>query len=298
MGQYPVDILHRIASFITNSADLCSFAHCNTTTWAMGEEKLWKVDMDRETPGKPALYWAIEHKDLALAEKALAKYTESQALGLIDGTVVRWDTFAWRDGTPANERLSPPVILAVESGSKDMLDLVLEKALAVGCGLDGRRERTEGLGGWHVHECCDIELCLGRCFNNSAHRLWCLLPDPPSPNICESAMHLAVWKGRPDMLRLLFDYGVKRRGCKEWSDDVSESLACKFRLVDSVNARAKGKFKQGFKSFYSHSAHTTIVQILSEGIDVWCLRFFDLGPDPADREGTAYYLLFKAPIIR
>jgi hypothetical protein len=47
MGQYPVDILHRIASLITNRVDLCSFAHCNTTTWAMGEEKLWKVDMDR-----------------------------------------------------------------------------------------------------------------------------------------------------------------------------------------------------------------------------------------------------------
>ena len=113
----------------------------------MGEKKLWKVDMDMATPGKPALYWAIEHKDFALAEKALAMYAEFLAPGLIDGTVVRWDTFTWRDGTPADERPSPPVILAVESGCKSMLELVLVKTLAAGCGLDARCERTEGVEG-------------------------------------------------------------------------------------------------------------------------------------------------------
>jgi hypothetical protein len=116
---YPVEILESIASLITNRADLCSFARCNTTTWA------------------------IENEDLVLAEKALAKYTEFHAPGLIDGTMVRWNTFTWRDGTPADERPSPSVILAAESDSLDMLKLVVVKALAAGCGLDARCERTD-----------------------------------------------------------------------------------------------------------------------------------------------------------
>jgi hypothetical protein len=236
------------------------------------------------TPGKPALYWAIEHKDFALVERALDMYAEFQAPGLIDGTVVRWDTFTWRDGTPADERPSPPVILAVESGCKSMLELVLAKTLAAGCDLGARCERTEGPGGWHVHECYDIELCLGRCFNNSAHKLWCAVPNPPSPNICESAMHLAVWKGRPDMLRLLFDYAGGKGGCKEWSAGVFPFLTCKFRLVDSVNASAKSKINKGFECVYSHPEYTAIVQVLREEIGDWSLRFFDQDPDQAPEQ--------------
>ena len=68
------------------------------------------------------------------------------------------------------------------------------------------------------------------------------------------------------MLRLLLDYGGRKGGCKGWSTGLLVFLACKFRLVDSVNASAKSKIKKRFRSVYSHPAHTAIVLALCEEI--------------------------------
>jgi hypothetical protein len=239
---YPGDILHNIASRITNPGDLCNFARCSIFTWDMGEDMLWKMDIAK--PGKRVLYWAIERTNLVVAGKALEKYVELDALGLIAGAGVQWDEFTWRDGTLARDRPTAPVMLAVEHGSMEMLALVVFRAIAAGHNLDTFcRIRPDVPAGWHIHELGGPDLCLG-CADTCRGR--CFVPFPNSlrvifepvsaegPNSCESAMHMAVWGVRPDMLRFLLDYVATKGGVR----DACWRTCCLARLLVSVEYSA------------------------------------------------------------
>jgi hypothetical protein len=249
----PRDILQDISWYISNSADLCSFARCNTTTWAIGEEKLWK--RDAVCYGKPALYSAIESNDLLVAEKALTWYTKLKGVntqGLLDGTAVQWTTFHWKDGTRADNRSGSAVMLAVESGNMDMLKLVVSR----GCDLDMRCRAIAW--GFAVHEICSPAFCRCHYYSDDGSRV-------EGPDSCETALHFAVWNGRPDMLRFLLEAGAEV-GYRGRRQETRTPCDCTVFLRDSVLARAS---KAGFHLSSLGPVHTEMLRILAEfGVNV------------------------------
>jgi hypothetical protein len=249
----PRDILQDIAWYISNSADLCSFARCNTTTWAIGEEKLWK--RDAVCYGKPALYSAIENHDLLLAENALTWYAKLKGVntqGLLDGTAVQWTTFHWKDGIRADNRSGSPVMLAVEFGNMDMLKLVVSK----GCDLNMRCR--EIAWGFAVHEICSPALCRCHYYSDNGSRV-------EGPDSCETALHFAVWNGRPDMLRFLLEAGAEVGYKGRWQE-TRTPWDCTVFLRDSVLARAA---KAGFHLSCLGPVHTEMMKILAEfGVNI------------------------------
>ena len=263
---YSVDILYNIASRLTNLGGLCNFARCGTTMWAIREDMLWKMDIAK--PGKRALYRAIERNNLVVVGKAFDKYVEFEALGLIAGAGVQWDEFTWRDGTLAGERPTAPVTLAVEYGSMDMLALIVFRSLAAGHNLHIHcRIWPDPPGGWHVHG-INPHICLGcanrcrgRCFATFTNDLRVFLGPKwaEGPRSLESAMHMAVWGVRPDMLQFLLEY-VATKGFKSFHD-ASWMALCVARLVISVEYSA---FKTVSGTVSKDPAHLQMWQMITE----------------------------------
>jgi hypothetical protein len=207
----PATILRDLAWRIDRLSDMRRFARCSTFTYRVAVPRMWLLDIS--SPGKPALYYAIEVGDLELAEKALTKYKEFGAHGMLDGTAVQWDTFRWRGRGLAQSEPASPVMLAVLSGSMDMLKLVVTHPAK--CPLDvlcrggrygkPRSAPTPEFGYLH-HECFDWD-----------HEFDAAVEITPPlehtrnsvQNPCESALHWAVRAKRPDMLRLLLENGAK-----------------------------------------------------------------------------------------
>jgi hypothetical protein len=230
---------------------------------------LWKMDIAK--PGKRALYRAIERNNLVVAGKAFDKYVELDALGLITGAEVQWDEFRWRDGKRAAKRPTAPVMLAVEYESMEMLALVVFRSLAAGHNLDTHcRIRPPWPGGWHVHGgsahiCVGCaSRCRGRCFANFAGEFRVLLRPTwvEGPNSCESAMHMAVWGVRPDMLRFLLEYAATK--ALKSLHDSSWMTHCLARVVTSVEYSA---YKTVSGPSSKDPAHLQMRQMLAEVMD-------------------------------
>jgi hypothetical protein len=207
--ELPATILRDIAWRIEGLGDMCRFARCSTGTYTLTMPRMWLLDLPR--PGKPALYYAIEHGDLDLAEKALTKYQEAGAHGMFDGSAVKWDTFKWRTGAPAEAESMSPVMLAVESGSLAMLKLVVTHPAKCPIDLRCRGGRYDRFGHpspvGYLHRKC---IAWNRKFDAAARTSPQLRHlDNGDVYPCESALHWAVRAGRPDMLRFLLKRGAK-----------------------------------------------------------------------------------------
>lgn len=251
----PAEIIRDIGLRINNVQDLANFAKCNKAAYDVAEPELWALDM--ELPGKPALYWAIENNDLTVAEKALTKYSKHGVRGLLDGTGVAWTTFSWRGGKPAQEAPGSPVMLAVESGSMDMLRLVVSFE-AAGCSLNMRcRMWPHGPDGWCVHDECDPDMCRGR--------LHFRRPNDPNweedPISCETALHLAVWAARPDMLRFLLERGADV-GFKGMWQEIRNLRDCRVPLRDTLAGSAERRGIEEVEDL--DPAHKEMVEVLQE----------------------------------
>ncbi len=228
-ARLPADIIYNIAGYVRNFPDFINLASCSKATYSLLQMRLWV--MDTQLPGKPALYGAIERDDISLAKTALFRYIQLGARGMLDGSSVQWATFTWKDGYPGDQRPASPVTMAVERGTIEMLRVLVN----AGCSLDMRLcLRPVEPYTWYVHEHCDVNVCRGRYFTDWDSQG---LPVWQKGFVrCETALHSAVWAGRPDMLRLLLENGAKVEGPE---NDRGEAWECVVPLFDTFLAKTQ-----------------------------------------------------------
>lgn len=270
--------------------DLARFACSNSVARWVAGRLLWH--RDTQLPRMPALYWGIEKNNLAAVRKALDEYARLGARHLLDGTGVRWGKFMiigpyeLVGAVPGS-----PVMLAVRSGSLELLELVVGHE-AARCNLDVRlclgrgcppTEESEVVGLFVDH----AELFPERWWASQrlpVSREWggksVPIGKPGSLHWhgsgqnalghdlfgCQTALHWAVWAARPDMLRYLLDKGA-RVGLEAGAQRIVTDPECMISLLHTVLASAE-RFK-GFPSvplgtagFDILPAHMSMLEIL------------------------------------
>lgn len=242
----PTDIIDVIIGKIRILKDLANFAYCNTAAHRLAEPLLWHADT--QAPGRPALYWGIEKKDVTVIRKALDEYTRLGARHLLDGTDVQWSSFAKRNVHDYQDILGSPVMLAVKSGSLELLELVVNHAAQ--CSLDVR---------WCAHPSCPCRSETANQFvgPHKCERLRCRHPAFPTwdgqaiegyhPNPyrlgndlfgCQTALHWAIWTKRPYLLRCLLQQGLNA-GLEPGTERIISFPSCMVSLLHTVIASAE-----------------------------------------------------------
>ncbi|GAB1316943.1 hypothetical protein MFIFM68171_07153 [Madurella fahalii] len=271
----PTDITDNILGRVRDLKDLANLAYCHTALHRLVEPNIWRVDA--QVRGRPALYWGIEEKDMTVVRKALDEYNKIDARHLLDGTGVQWNMFSRIVANPHDGILGSPVMLAVKSGSLELLELIVDHEAK--CSLDVRwcahprpACKAEAADLFVGHHDCDPRHCLHPAFpgwddmvseGHSYSGHYRLGNDLFG---CQTALHWAIWAQRPDMLRCLLQRGLKA-GLEPGTERIVTYPACMTSLLHTVIASAErlGVFMAGMlwtSHFNITAAHMSMLEIL------------------------------------